>query len=68
MKTSNQLNPPKKLSGLFIPVILVCFALSQNAQSVSPPPDGGYAGANTAEGENPLFRLTTGQRNTATGF
>jgi hypothetical protein len=68
MKTSNQLKQSRKFSGLFVPLILVCFALSQSAQGVSPPPDGGYAGGNTAEGENALFRLTTGVRNTATGF
>jgi len=37
------------------------------AQAVSPPPDGGYAGNNTAEGTNALFKLTTGTSNTATG-
>ena len=68
MKTSNHFKQPQKLSELFIALILVCFAFSHSAQSVSPPPDGGYAGANTAEGENALFNLTTGLRNTATGF
>jgi trimeric autotransporter adhesin len=68
MKTSNHFKQPPKLSGLFIALILVCFALSDSARGVSPPPDGGYAGGNTAEGENALFRLTTGVRNTATGF
>ena len=33
-----------------------------------PPPDGGYPGANTAEGQNALFNLTTGTFNTAVGF
>jgi Chaperone of endosialidase len=37
------------------------------AQAVSPPPDGGYPGQNTAEGTNPLFSLTTGVNNTAIG-
>jgi len=68
MKTSNHFKQPQKLSGLFIALILVCFAFSHSAQSVSPPPDGGYPGGNTAEGENALFRLTSGLRNTATGF
>jgi hypothetical protein len=37
-------------------------------QAVSPPPDGGYPNQNTAEGEDALFRLTTGFDNTANGF
>jgi len=46
----------------------VCFALSQTAQAVVPPPDGGYANRNTAEGKDALFSLTTGMDNTALGF
>jgi Chaperone of endosialidase len=38
------------------------------AQAVDPPPDGGYPGANTAEGDDALFNLTTGVSNTATGY
>jgi Chaperone of endosialidase len=45
-----------------------CFALLQNAQAVVPPPDGGYANRNTAEGQDALFSLTTGTDNTAIGF
>jgi trimeric autotransporter adhesin len=48
--------------------ILVVFALSPITQAVSPAPDGGYAGGNTAEGQNALFSLTTGTYNTAVGF
>jgi hypothetical protein len=40
----------------------------QNAQAVSPPPDGGYPGGNTAEGQDALLHLTTGVQNTAVGF
>jgi hypothetical protein len=43
-------------------------AFVQRSQAVSPPPDGGYAGANTAEGQNALLNLTTGTANTAVGF
>jgi Chaperone of endosialidase len=45
-----------------------CFALSPRAQAVSPPPDGGYSGFNTAEGDNALLTLTTGVANTAVGW
>ncbi len=38
------------------------------ARAVDPPPDGGYPGANTAEGDDALFNLTTGVSNTATGY
>jgi hypothetical protein len=62
MKTKMQFNY-LALAGL----ILICFALSPMAQAVSPPPDGGYAGANTAEGNNALLSLTTGSFNTAIG-
>ena len=40
----------------------------QNAQAVSPAPDGGYSGGNTAEGQDALLHLTTGVHNTAVGF
>src|ERR1700730_10401339 len=49
---------------------LSCFALSPapKAFGVSPPPDGGYPGQNTAEGDNALLNLTTGIGNTAIGW
>jgi hypothetical protein len=54
---------------LLVPFLIACFALVQNAQAVSPPPDGGYPGANTAEGDNALLNVNTaiGINNTAVG-
>jgi len=48
--------------------MLSCFGLSAKVLAVVPAPDGGYPGANTAEGDNALFSLTTGTGNTAIGF
>ena len=48
--------------------LLVCFAPCQMALAVSPAPDGGYAGNNTAEGTSALFSLSSGADNTAIGF
>jgi hypothetical protein len=53
---------------ILITFALVCFALVQNTQAVSPPPDGAYPGGNTAEGDSALFSLTTGVYDTALGF
>jgi hypothetical protein len=52
---------------LLIPPI-VCFGFLPSAQAVFPAPDGGYTGANTAEGTSALFSLTTGTGDTALGF
>jgi Chaperone of endosialidase len=46
---------------------LACLAFVQKARAVSPAPDGGYPGGNTAEGQNALFSLTSGTYNTAVG-
>jgi len=43
-------------------------AFLHGAQAVSPPPDGGYAGGDTAEGQDALLNLTTGMYNTAIGL
>ena len=44
------------------------FAFSLNTQAVVPPPDGGYPGGNTAEGQAALLNLTSGTFNSAVGF
>ena len=52
-----------------VAVSLVCHALSPMAEAVVPPPDGGYPGSNTAEGENALLSHDHRRRfNTAIGF
>ncbi len=53
---------------LFIGSSLACFALLPKVEAVVPPPDGGYPGFNTAEGQNALFSHTTGVANTAIGW
>jgi hypothetical protein len=62
-----------KIQSLHTPSLLVLFALGFFAlcpmtQAVNPPPDGGYAGFNTAEGQNALFNLSTGVGNAAVGW
>jgi len=60
---------PLRYDLFLIPLVLAAFALSPAAQAqLSPPPDGGYDGNNTAEGTDALFSLTTGTDNTAIGF
>src|SRR5438067_1662067 len=56
------------INRVFAVFAVVCFAFTQNAHAVSPPPDGGYPGGNTAEGQNALFSLTSGGYNTAIGY
>lgn len=57
--------PRIKLTNL---LAATCLALAPVALAVDPPPDGGYANFNTAEGEDALFSLTTGLDNTALGY
>jgi hypothetical protein len=57
-----------RIPTLLIIFSLTCFALLSKSQAVSPPPDGGYPGGNTAEGQNALLSRTTGLYNTAVGI
>jgi uncharacterized coiled-coil protein SlyX len=57
-----------RVSFVLVAFSLVCVGVLRNAQAVNPPPDGGYPGKNTAEGQDALFSLTTGHSNMANGF
>ena len=52
-----------KTMARLLSILLTLLSLSlagHKSQAVSPPPDGGYPGNNTAEGQNALLSLTTG--------
>jgi len=53
---------------LLIVFLLTCFGFLPKSHAVSPPPDGGYPGGNTAEGQGALLSRTTGLYNTAVGI
>ena len=57
-----------KFASFFVTLLVACIELSQTARALTPPPDGGYPGGTTAEGQDALFMLTTGFYNTAVGF
>ena len=64
------MNPSMQVikAALVFVVTLVSFGLLPTTQAVIPPPDGGYPGGNTAEGQNALLSLSSGGYNTAIGF
>jgi trimeric autotransporter adhesin len=68
---TNSINRSPLRAFLLIPLVLAYFALWPTARAVSPPPDGGYDGQNTAEGDDALINLNPpifGTDNTAIGF
>src|SRR5262245_35637646 len=52
---------------IFVSLVFLCVYLPK-AGAVTPAPDGGYPGFNTAEGDSALQSLTSGTSNTALGF
>ena len=75
MSTTHQGSPEtsrsmkKRIQSLAaITFTLAAFAVQPTAEAVVPPPDGGYPGFNTAEGQNALSSRTTGVGNTAVGW
>jgi len=68
MKTFIQTQQGRKLSAFVIATLLAWLGLLPNTGAVSPAPDGGYPGGNTAEGQNALLSLTSGTYNTGVGL
>ena len=67
--TNSMGRSPGRSGSFLIPLVLAAFALSPTTHAqLTPPPDGGYNGDNTAEGTDALFSNTTGTENTAIGF
>jgi Chaperone of endosialidase len=67
-KSQNPMHMKTKTLCLVLIPVLAYFSASPTSQAVNPPPDGGYPGGNTAEGQNALLSLTTGTYNTAVGW
>ena len=67
MKTLTKIPIPSFLIALILALACI-IGLAPKAQAVVPPPDGGYPGNNTAEGQNALLSLTSGVNNTAVGW
>jgi len=65
--TRSQERSPWRRYLLLVPLLFATIAFSPVARAVDPPPDGGYANENTAEGDFALFSLATGSDNTAIG-
>jgi hypothetical protein len=67
LRTRYSINVPP-FPGMLVLLAVGGLALSPMARAVTPAPDGGYPGSNTAEGDNALFNLAGGLDNTALGF
>jgi hypothetical protein len=64
-----KLRAMKTKTELILPFVILCLvAVAPTIHAVLPPPDGGYPGGNTAEGQNALLNLTSGGFNTAIGW
>ena len=61
MKTTTQII-------LIATALLAAEAAGTKMYAIAPPPDGGYPGGNTAEGQQAFLFLTSGLYNTAVGF
>jgi trimeric autotransporter adhesin len=57
-----------QIRSVLITLAFLSAVIKPNARAVAPPPDGGYPGGNTAEGQNALLSLTTGTFNAAIGW
>jgi hypothetical protein len=69
LKLASTSRSPLRVSLFFSSLVLAWLAVtSQNGLGVTPAPDGGYPGGNTAEGQNALLSLTAGGYNTALGY
>src|SRR5580765_6305694 len=55
-------------SSVLLAFAICLLARPQMTRAVSPAPDGGYPGGNTAEGQSTLLSLTSGTFNTAVGW
>jgi Chaperone of endosialidase len=53
---------------ILIPILIIGLGVLPKAQALSPAPDGGYPGQNTAEGQSALLHLAGGTYNTALGW
>jgi uncharacterized coiled-coil protein SlyX len=65
--TRSQERSPWRRYFLLVPLLFAWFGFSSIMRAVDPPPDGGYANENTAEGDFALFSLAIGSDNTAIG-
>src|SRR6478672_4252304 len=52
----------------YVFLVIACLGVSRTSRAVSPPPDGGYPGENTAEGTSALLHLKGGTKTTAVGW